>query len=67
MSLTSKNDNSNYLILDFGINPESKGLITFVKNDNENQLLELNPSQMKNEDWDHVLDLIIKNKKCITL
>lgn len=67
MSLTSKNDNSNYLILDFGINPESKELINFVKNDNKNQILELNPNQMKNEDWDHVLDLIIKNKKCITL
>ena len=67
MSLTSNHDASNNLILDFGLYPSSDEFKNFFKNNKKNQILELNPNQMKQADWDHVLDLIIKNKKCITL
>lgn len=67
MSLTSKDNPSTYLILDLGLYPSSKEFMDSFKNDKKNQILELNPNQMQKTDWDHVLDLIIKNKKCITL
>jgi hypothetical protein len=67
MSLTSNGDNSAYLILNFGLYPSSEVIMNSFENDKNNQILKLNPSLMKSKDWDHVLDLIIKNKKCITL
>ncbi len=67
MSSTSKNQSSAYLILDFGIYSSSKTLFSFLEKNNKNQIIELNPNQMNAADWDHVLGLIIKNKKCIAL
>jgi len=67
MSLTSKDDITNYLVLDLGIYPSSDELRKVLKNNKQNHILELNPNQMKSADWDHVLELVIKNKKCITL
>jgi len=67
MSLTSDEDTSSFLILDCGLYLSSKELMNYFKNDKKNHILKLNPILMKSKDWDHVLDLIIKNKKCITL
>jgi len=67
MSSISNNDKSDSIILDFGIYSSSKILRHYFDNNNKNQTLELNPSQMEETDWDHVLDLIIKKQKCIVL
>ena len=66
MSSISNNDISDCIILDFGMDASSKTLLSYLDT-NKNHTLELNPSQMKAADWDHVLDLIINNNKCIIL
>jgi len=67
MSSISNNDKSDCLVLDFGIYSSSKTLRNYLDTSKKNQILELNPIQMKAADWDHVLDLIINNNKCIIL
>lgn len=67
MSSSSKNDKSDCIIIDFGIYPSSETLVKDLNKNSKNQLLKLNPDQMKPTDWDHVLDLIIKNNKCVVL
>ena len=66
MSSINNNKKPDCVILDFGIYSSSKTLRNYLDNNKKNQSLELNPNQMEEADWDHVLDLIIK-QKCIVL
>ena len=67
MSSHSKVTNTNCLILDLGDHSTSNNIKQLVKKNSENQVIELQPNQMKEEDWDQLLGLIIRNNKCITL
>lgn len=67
MSSISNNDDTDCLILDFGIYSSSKTLLSYLENNKKNQIIELNTNQMDEADWDHVLGLILKNKKSIAL
>jgi len=69
MSSTSK-QSENCLILDLGLYPTSSEVLKALKANHEDkdvQLLKLDPKEMNTSDWDHVLGLVIKNKKIITL
>jgi len=65
------NNSDDCLILDLGLYPSSPEVLKALNGSSEDKkvkkLLKLDPKVMTVTDWDHVLNLVIKNKKSITL
>jgi hypothetical protein len=72
MSSTSKDINQSeidYLALDFGLYPASKGLrnLLLTRQNQNITIMNLNTKLMSTAEWDIVIDNILKAKRCITL